>query len=78
MYQSDFFGGLNMITYKPFLKMLIDRDLKKVDVLNAGIISKGTLNKMNSNGYISLEVIDKLCNYFKCDITDVIEFVPDK
>ena len=66
-----------MITYKPFLKMLIDRDLKKVDVLNAGIISKGTLNKMNSNGYISLEVIDKLCNYFKCDITDVIEFIPD-
>ena len=67
-----------MITYKPFLKMLIDRDLKKFDVLNAGIISKGTLNKMNSNGYISLEVIDKLCNYFKCDITDVIEFIPDK
>lgn len=57
--------------------MLIDRDLKKVDVLNAGIISKGTLNKMNSNGYISLEVIDKLCNYFKCDITDIIEFIPD-
>ncbi len=66
-----------MITYKPFLKMLIDRDMKKVDVLNAGIISKGTLNKMNSNKYISLEVIDKLCNYFKCNITDIVEFIPD-
>ncbi len=66
-----------MMTYKPFLKMLIDRDMKKVDVLNAGIISKGTLNKMNSNAYISLEVIDKLCNYFKCDITDIVEFIPD-
>ncbi len=66
-----------MMTYKPFLKMLIDRDMKKVDVLKAGIISKGTLNKMNSNKYISLEIIDKLCNYFKCDITDIVEFVPD-
>ncbi len=66
-----------MMTYKPFLKMLIDRDMKKVDVLNAGIISKGTLNKMNGNEYISLEVIDKLCNYFKCDITDIVEFIPD-
>ncbi len=66
-----------MMTYKPFLKLLIDRDMKKVDVLNAGIISKGTLNKMNSNKYISLEVIDKLCNYFKCDITDIVEFIPD-
>lgn len=66
-----------MMTYKPFLKLLIDRDMKKVDILNAGIISKGTLNKMNSNSYISLEVIDKLCNYLKCDITDIVEFIPD-
>ena len=66
-----------MMNYKPFLKMLIDRDMKKVDVLNAGIISRGTLNKMNSNAYISLEVIDKLCNYFHCDITDIVEFIPD-
>lgn len=66
-----------MISYKPFLKLLIDRDLKKVDVLNTGIISKGTLNKMNSNNYVSLEVIDKLCNHFNVGITDIIEFIPD-
>lgn len=66
-----------MITYKPFLKLLIDRDLKKVDILNAGIMSKRTLNKMNGNEYISLEVIDKLCNYLKCDVTDIIQFIPD-
>ncbi len=61
-----------MISYKPFLKLLIDRDMKKVDILNAGIMSKRTLNKMNGNEYISLEVIDKLCN-----ITDIIQFIPD-
>ena len=66
-----------MISYKPFLKMLIDRDMKKVDILNAGIMSKRTLNKMNGNEYISLEVIDKLCNYLKCNITDIIQFIPD-
>lgn len=66
-----------MISYKPFLKLLIDRDMKKVDILNAGIMSKRTLNKMNGNEYISLEVIDKLCNYLKCDITDIIQFIPD-
>ena len=47
-----------MISYKPFLKLLIDRDMKKVDILNADIMSKRTLNKMNGNEYISLEVID--------------------
>lgn len=66
-----------MMTYKPFLKLLIDRDMKKVDVLKTGIISKGTLNKMNGNEYISLEVIDKLCNYLNCDIIDIVQFIPD-
>lgn len=67
-----------MINYKPFLKLLIDRGLKKSDVLKAGIISKGTLNKMNGNDYISLEVIDKLCNYFNVGITDIVEYIPDE
>lgn len=66
-----------MINYKPFLKLLIDRGLKKSDVLKAGVISKGTLNKMNGNNYISLEVIDKLCNYFNVGITDIVEYIPD-
>lgn len=66
-----------MINYKPFLKLLIDRGLKKSDVLKAGIISKGTLNKMNGNDYISLEVIDRLCNYFNVGITDIVEYIPD-
>lgn len=66
-----------MMSYKPFLKLLIDRDLKKADVLKAGIISKGTLNKMNSNAYVSLEVIDKLCNYFNVGITNIVEYIPD-
>ena len=67
-----------MINYKPFLKLLIDRGLKKSDVLKTGVISKGTLNKMNSNNYISLEVIDKLCNYFNVGITDIVEYIPDE
>lgn len=67
-----------MINYKPFLKLLIDRGLKKSDVLKAGVISKGTLNKMNGNNYISLEIIDKLCNYFNVGITDIVEYIPDE
>ena len=65
------------VCYNKLFKLLIDKGLKKSDVLNAGIISKGTLNRMNGNKYVSLEVIDRLCNYFKVGITDIIEFVPD-
>ena len=67
-----------MISYKPFLKLLIDRELKKKDIIETGILSKATINKMNSNKYVSLEIIDKLCKYLSCEIKDIVEYISDE
>ncbi len=69
-----------MISYKPFLKLLIDKNIQKKTIIEDTGISKGTINRMNNknNQYVSLEVIDKLCNYFKCDINDIIEYIPSE
>lgn len=32
---------------------------------------------MDGNEHISLEVIDKLYNYLKGDITDIVQFISD-
>lgn len=66
-----------MIGYKPFLKLLIDRDIKKQDVVKSVGISWSTMSKLNKNEYVSLEVIDKLCAYFNCTPGDLIEYIPD-
>ena len=29
------------------------------------------------NGYVSLKTLDKLCKYFHCKITDIIEYIDD-
>ena len=29
------------------------------------------------NGNISLKTLDKLCKYFHCEITDIIEYIED-
>lgn len=67
-----------MISYKPFLKLLIDRGIKKKEIMEKTGISRGTLAKMNTNEYISLEVIDKLCKALSCQPGDLIEYLPDK
>lgn len=67
-----------MISYKPFLKLLIDRELKKQEVMQMTNISKSTLAKMNKNQYVALEVIDKLCSALNCQPADIMEYVPDK
>jgi len=62
-----------MISYKPFQKLLIDRDIKKQDLLKITGISSATMAKLNTNEYVSLEVIDKLCTALECQPGDLLE-----
>ena len=67
-----------MISYKPFRKLLIDKDMKKQDIMQLTGISKATMAKLNTNEYVSLEVIDKLCTALNCQPGDLLEYVPIK
>lgn len=40
-------------------------------------ISTATLARMSKNEYISLETIEKICQYFDCKVEDVVEFEKD-
>lgn len=60
-------------SYKPLWKLLIDKDMtKKALMQNAGI-SKSTVYKMGRGEKVSLDIIDRICNYFDCSIEDVVE-----
>lgn len=65
------------VSYKPLFKMLIDRDMKKTDLVDAVGISKVTLAKLSKNERVALEVIERICAYFHCKIEDVIEYIPE-
>ncbi|MCW3792052.1 MULTISPECIES: helix-turn-helix transcriptional regulator [Paenibacillus] len=67
-----------MISYKPFQKLLIDRDIKKQDLLKMTGISSATMAKLNTNEYVSLEVIDKLCTALGCQPGDLLEHKADQ
>ncbi|MEK4273631.1 helix-turn-helix domain-containing protein [Paenibacillus sp. FSL R7-0026] len=66
-----------MISYKPFQKLLIDRDIKKQDLLKMTGISSATMAKLNTNEYVSLEVIDKLCTALGCQPGNLLEHIAD-
>lgn len=67
-----------MISYKPFLKLLIDKEISKKKLIENTGISWATISKMNGNKYVSLEVIDRLCEYLNCQPGDLIEYVKEK
>ena len=64
-----------MISYKPFQKLLIDTEIKKQDLLKMTGISSATMAKLNTNEYVSLEVIDKLCGALGCQPGDLMEYI---
>jgi len=67
-----------MISYKPFQKMLIDKGLKKQQVMAEAGISNATMAKLNTNSYVSLEIIDKLCTALNSQPGDLIEHIPEE
>lgn len=62
-----------MISYNPLWKTLIDKNMKKMDLVELVGISNGTLAKLGKNESVSLSIIDKICISLDCDICDVVE-----
>lgn len=65
-------------SYKPLWKLLIDRDMNKRELMAATGISKSTMDKMGRGEQVSLDIIDRICNYFECEVEDVISHVQNE
>lgn len=66
-----------MISYKLLQKMLIDKDLKKTELMQIANISSATMARLNTNQYVSLEVVDRICKALECQPGDLLEYIPD-
>nr|WP_103241110.1 helix-turn-helix domain-containing protein [Acetatifactor muris] len=66
-----------MITYKPLWKTLIDKDMKKMDLVEDGTVSRGTLAKMGKNQKVSLDVVERICKRLQCKVEEVIVYDED-
>lgn len=66
-----------MFSFKPLWKMLIDKNLNKTTFAQNCNISKTTLSKMSKDQYIDMKSLDKICRYFDCQISDIIEYIKD-
>lgn len=61
------------ICYNKLWKLLIDRKMKKKDLLEQAGISRGTLTKLNKDENVSTETLVRICTALKCDISDIVE-----
>ncbi len=65
-------------SYKPLWKLLIDKEMTKKQLMIETGISKSTMDKMGRGETVSMDIIDRLCNYFNCNVEDVLNHIEDK
>lgn len=67
-----------MFSYKPLLRLLLERNMSKTQLrLKAGI-TMNTLAKIGKNENISMASLNSICSCLHCKIEDVIEFIEDE
>lgn len=62
------------ISYNGLWKKLIDNNMQKKDLVEALSISSATIAKMGKGDSVSLDVLERICVYFDCDIGDIMSF----
>ena len=61
------------VSYKRLWKLLIDKDLKKKDLVQLADISGYTINRLTKNKNVNTETLVKICNALNCSIEDIME-----
>ncbi|MDO4813445.1 MAG: helix-turn-helix transcriptional regulator [Eubacteriales bacterium] len=66
------------VSYKKLWKLLIDKDMKKKDLLEKAQISSYTLNKLNRNENVNVDILVRICTALDCPIEAIMEVIRDK
>lgn len=65
------------VSYKKLWKLLIDKNLKKKDLIRMSGISY-TLNKLNAGKSVTTDTLVKICATLHCGIDDIMEIVEEE
>ena len=62
------------VSYNGLWKLLIDKNMKKIDLMNRVEISSSTVAKMTNGEFVSLKVLEKICAELDCDFGDIVHY----
>jgi DNA-binding Xre family transcriptional regulator len=63
------------VCYNKLWKLLIDKNMSKVQLRNAIGIGPGTLSKLSRNQHVSMAVLEKICEELDCNFCDIVDYI---
>lgn len=64
---------MSTVSYKKLWKLLIDKNMKRKDLREATGISTASMAKLSKNENLTTDVLLRICDALKCDISDIME-----
>lgn len=64
---------MSTVSYKKLWKLLIDKNMKRKDLREAAGISTVSMAKLSKNENLTTDVLLRICDALKCDISDIME-----
>ena len=68
---------MSSVSYKKLWKLLIDKDMKRKDLRKVTGISTSSMAKLSKNENLTTDVLLRICDALKCDISDIMEITLD-
>lgn len=63
------------VSYKKLWKLLIDKDMKKKDLMEQASISAFTVRKLNLGENVTIDILGRICRVLNCTLDDICEFI---
>jgi DNA-binding Xre family transcriptional regulator len=67
-----------MVTYKKLWHLLIDKNMKKNDLMKAASLSPTTISKLNRGDNVGISILVRICKALNCKIDDILDILPDQ
>lgn len=61
------------VSYNKLWKLLIDKKMKKIELMEASGIGSTTLSKLGKDQFVSMDVLVKICKVLSCNIGDIVD-----
>jgi DNA-binding Xre family transcriptional regulator len=65
------------VSYNKLWKLLIDKKIKRTELMELSGISTNVLAKLGHDESVSMDSIAKVCKVLNCDIGEVMEITSD-
>ncbi len=63
------------VSYNKLWKLLIDKNMNRMELRKKAGLSTGTMAKLGRNESVKTRVLVKICETLDCDIADIVEVV---